>query len=88
MCPCRFQAADASSAMTSLSVYGAERRRHNDAAASSGATTAAFHHQQQQRDCQQACSSLLPLFAAETLAAACRSAGIPVRYWDGGAKQR
>lgn len=79
-CPRRFQAADASSAMTSLSVYDEERRRNDDTAVSSGSATPAVQHKQHQ---QHACSSLLPLFAAETLAAACRSAGVPIRHVAG-----
>eukprot|EP00752_Nemacystus_decipiens_P002177 g2072.t2 len=77
------QAAEASTAMTSLSACDEGRRRNGDSPGSSSSSDPSLQQQQQRRrHLQQACASLLPLFAAETLVAACRSAGVPVRAAD------
>ncbi|CAM9884911.1 unnamed protein product, partial [Hapterophycus canaliculatus] len=69
----RSQAADASSAMELLlpSLGGKGEGRGGSATAVAAAASL-----------QHCCSSLLPLFAVETLGAACRDAGVPIRAAD------
>lgn len=66
------QAVDASAMMDQLFFAFGEGEDGGTRHAPSISAAASFRQ-------QQACSSLLPLFAVETLAAACRSAGVQIR---------
>ncbi|CAM9196685.1 unnamed protein product [Scytosiphon promiscuus] len=69
----RSQAADASSAMELLLPSVGGKGEGGGGSATAVAAAASLQH---------SCSSLLPLFAVETLGAACRKAGVPIRAAD------